>query len=423
MFPKLDPLLHSELRLAVMSILAGVDEADFTFLKKQQGQDAPHHLPDHPGRPGGLPRLCRRPARILILREMKRIIKIVLWSLLALVLLAGIGAWSKFGSLVKGAMSVKQLDEGLYYMEYRGDDGFDELMARGGGRNSGELAEYAMYFLSKGYYHPSVSPVPAQYGCSALTTHTPENGVLMGRNFDFSSATGLILHTVPKRGFETITTFNVEFFGFGEDWKPEGFVNQYMALSSLFFALDGINEKGLAVADLMAGDDAVTQQEIGKPALTTTSAISYLLKNAATVDEALELLRGIDMHSDIGAAHHYAIADASGKSVVVEYVDNEFVVVDSPAVTNHYLCEQKLNAGLQEGDRRYDFLRQQLQEAGGKMDLRQLTTAIASVSQPQVQENWLGTAWTMVMNLTDRSVTYYSRRHFDKPFHFELERK
>ena len=37
MFPKLDPLLHSELRLAVMSILAGADEADFTFLKKQTG--------------------------------------------------------------------------------------------------------------------------------------------------------------------------------------------------------------------------------------------------------------------------------------------------------------------------------------------------------------------------------------------------
>ncbi|MBP5566385.1 MAG: transcriptional regulator [Bacteroidales bacterium] len=37
MFPKLDPLLHSELRLAVMSILAGVDEADFTFIKNQTG--------------------------------------------------------------------------------------------------------------------------------------------------------------------------------------------------------------------------------------------------------------------------------------------------------------------------------------------------------------------------------------------------
>ncbi|MCR4860678.1 MAG: transcriptional regulator [Bacteroidales bacterium] len=37
MLPKLDPLLHSELRLAVMSILAGVDSADFTYLKKQTG--------------------------------------------------------------------------------------------------------------------------------------------------------------------------------------------------------------------------------------------------------------------------------------------------------------------------------------------------------------------------------------------------
>ena len=33
-FQKLDPLLHSELRLAVMSILISVDETDFVFLRK-----------------------------------------------------------------------------------------------------------------------------------------------------------------------------------------------------------------------------------------------------------------------------------------------------------------------------------------------------------------------------------------------------
>lgn len=33
----LDPLLHSELRLAVMSILVGVVEADFVYLKSQTG--------------------------------------------------------------------------------------------------------------------------------------------------------------------------------------------------------------------------------------------------------------------------------------------------------------------------------------------------------------------------------------------------
>ena len=40
MFPRLDPLLHSELRLAVMSVLAGVESADFTFLKAQTGATA-----------------------------------------------------------------------------------------------------------------------------------------------------------------------------------------------------------------------------------------------------------------------------------------------------------------------------------------------------------------------------------------------
>ena len=40
MFRKLNPLLHSELRLAIMSILIGVEEADFVFLKEQTGATA-----------------------------------------------------------------------------------------------------------------------------------------------------------------------------------------------------------------------------------------------------------------------------------------------------------------------------------------------------------------------------------------------
>ncbi len=40
MFRELNPLLHSELRLAVMSVLIGVEEADFTFLREQTGATA-----------------------------------------------------------------------------------------------------------------------------------------------------------------------------------------------------------------------------------------------------------------------------------------------------------------------------------------------------------------------------------------------
>lgn len=306
---------------------------------------------------------------------MRKILKTLLWVLLAILAVSLLGGWLMFGPLVKGALSVQKLDEGLYYMEFKGDDGFDKLLEKGGGRTSSELAAYAMWFLSKGFYPlPKPEPDSVRYGCSSLVARSPEGTVLMGRNFDYPFATGVIMHSRPRHGYESISTFNSDYYGFGEGWKPEGFDNQYLAL-----------------AGLMAGDDAVTHQDSGKPAMTTTSAIRLLLNRAATVDEAVELLREIDMHSDIGWAHHYAIADASGRSVVVEYVDDEIVVAESPAATNHYLCDVKRNVGLVEGDDRYDYLCARYEEAHGVMD-----------------EKSLG------------SVIYCSRRHFDKPFRFTL---
>jgi len=40
MFKELNPLLHSELRLGVMSILISVESADFTYIRKQTGTTA-----------------------------------------------------------------------------------------------------------------------------------------------------------------------------------------------------------------------------------------------------------------------------------------------------------------------------------------------------------------------------------------------
>ena len=150
----------------------------------------------------------------------------------------------------------------------------------------------------------------------------------------------------------------------------------------------------------------MTKQDTPKPDLTTTSAVQYLLKNAANVKEALELLRGIDMNSDPGSAYHLSMADATGRSVAVEYVDNKMVVTDSPFVTNHYLCKEKFEVGLHEGDHRHEKLMEQY-------DVTQLPEKGAIVG---------GTLWTMVMDLKHPSVTYYSRRHFDKPLHFTLSR-
>ncbi len=40
MFKGLDPLLHSELRLAVMSVLVDLEEADFVYLRNATGATA-----------------------------------------------------------------------------------------------------------------------------------------------------------------------------------------------------------------------------------------------------------------------------------------------------------------------------------------------------------------------------------------------
>ena len=40
MFKELDPILHSQLRLAVISLLIGVKEAEFTFLKEKTNSTA-----------------------------------------------------------------------------------------------------------------------------------------------------------------------------------------------------------------------------------------------------------------------------------------------------------------------------------------------------------------------------------------------
>ena len=77
MLKELNPLLHSQLRLAVMSILLSVDEADFVYLKEQTnatagnlsgkkfcGQETSYCLPDDLKRAGSYGRICGSIERI-----------------------------------------------------------------------------------------------------------------------------------------------------------------------------------------------------------------------------------------------------------------------------------------------------------------------------------------------------------------------
>lgn len=346
----------------------------------------------------------------------KRIMVVILVVLAVSIIIVLAGAWNIFGEKLKAAKSVRRLEDGLYYMEYNGDYGFDAFLEQGGAASDDDMAVYITKFLSNGFFQTGNNPVDKDFGCSSLCAGTVSGSQLMGRNFDWKKCNAIIVHTIPDNGYESISTCNIDFLGFGENWKPEGVANQYMALAAIYVPLDGMNEKGLCVADLINGDEEETHQKSGKTDLTIVSAIRLLLDKASTVDEAVALLCEYDMNSSIGTAHHLAVSDADGNSVVIEYVNNEMVVTQTSVVTNHYLSAgEKYGIGNEESHKRYDTLLTIWQSNKGIMDNRTLQEVMETVSYPDI------TQWSIVYDKTDRTLDFYWQKQYDVPYHFEFD--
>lgn len=347
------------------------------------------------------------------MKKLKRTLLIVISILLVLIISVGTMGYITFADLINGASSVKKLEDGLYYMEYKGDYGFEEFLAQGGAESEDELADYLITFMSKGMWKPETEDVSLDFGCSALTKDTTE-GTVMGRNFDWEGETGnvMIIHTIPDKGYESYSTTWLNFLGFGEGFTPESFADKYMATAATYVPLDGINEKGLCVADLLAGDEVTTNQQTEKTDLTTTSAIRLMLDNASDVDEAVKLLEKYDMHSSTGTSHHFAISDAQGKSVVVEYIDNKMVVTETKAVTNHYLSQgEKYGIGNDMSHQRFDAL---LTMEKGIKNTSDMMNTMKNVSYQNI------TQWSIVYNLDAKTLEFYYDRNFDNAHSFKI---
>ena len=332
----------------------------------------------------------------------KRLKHVLILTPVALVLILAVvalGAWCKFGTFVVAARSIHKLQDGLYVMEYRGDYGFDAFLARGGAADDSAVADYLIGFLSGGFYRKADNELkPGDYGCTTVCVKDKKGAVYFGRNFDWEKGRAMIVHTVPKNGYESLSTCCLDFLGFGDDYQPDGSMpERIQTLAAIYVPVDGMNEAGLVIADLMAGDNEETHQKTDKPDLTTTTAIRLLLDRAANVDEAIELLKQYDMNSSIGAAHHFAIADKSGKSVVVEYVNGEMLVAETNIVTNHYLADSpKKGVGDEESHARFDrvseFIGPDFVLAGGfgahgnwivQLPFQEVRSCIARVQQSQ----------------------------------------
>lgn len=347
--------------------------------------------------------------------NVKLILKIVSRIAGVIGLFCAAWSWCTFGPFVKSANSVKKISDHFYYMEFKGDIQLKEWLEFGGCKTNSESAVYIEKVLrGKRLNKVFKNQVPLNTGCAALSTFTPDGKKIFGRNYDWDNLnTAIIIKSNPKHGYKSIATTQMDFIGFGDDYKPESFGQRYLAAAALYVPLDGMNEKGLCISDLMAGDYEETNQDTEKSDVTTTLAIRGILDFCADVPEAIEFLKNHDMHSVIGAAHHFAISDVTGRMVVVEWVNNQMIVTEADAVTNHYLGVQR-ETGNENSVYRLGVLQDYLNQKKSltEAEVKQALYDIRASQFDRGSKTW----WRAVFNQQDLSVTYALEENYEKEF-------
>ena len=343
-------------------------------------------------------------------------------SILAILAVLLLAAGLIFRRELSIASTVKQINftRPAYFMEVTGDYHFQEFLEKGGASSDGEVSAFLSKKIAKG-----LAGVPVEAhgtGCSALSAKSTDGEHFWGRNYDWTGSVPIILRHVPKEGYASLSTCDFQNITGNPEVLPEGMANRMLAIAALYVPLDGVNAAGLCVADLQVNEGGMPDPDTEKPDLTVTTAIRLLLDKAATVDEALALLEQYDLHASAGMMVHFAIADTSGRSVAVEYVNNEMSVVETPIVTNFYLTPgEKYGIGTEESHRRYEILTEALADHPS-MTAEKVRDAMDSVSKHNFDSVFASTEWSIVFNQTSGEARYYHRENFENVYVFRVGR-
>ncbi len=328
-----------------------------------------------------------------------------------------LGAYVMFREELKIAGSVRPLAKmgNVYYMEVDGDYHFEEFLESGGASSDKEVSAYLTNCISKGFYQMDVTNEgPA---CSVISARNDKGNHVWGRNFDWDGSVPIIVKCVPQDGYASISTCDFKNITDSSEEEPDNFVNRMLAIAAVYVPMDGINEKGLCVADLEVNEGGMKEVDTAKPDLTITTAIRLILNRAATVEEALNLLEQYDIHASGGISHHLAISDASGASVSVEFVDGEIVTVDTDCITNFNLANNDTAAGGESAQQRYELLCAVHEENQGTLSAEQVQDAMKQVSKKEGQ--WR-TQWTIVYE--ENMADYYFKGAYEDKISFTAAR-
>lgn len=344
--------------------------------------------------------------------------KILMWVGLVLVFLLVVFGIVFRNEITTIATTKKLNDKPFYEMNYRGDYALDKILKKGVD-NDQELADFATKQLLHGI--PVKIKVP-NLGCTTFNATTPNGDKTFARNFDLDNAPVMVVRTKPKNDYESISIVDPGLIGIKAEGmnKPMG---RLMTLVAPYIPLDGMNEKGLSVAVLKLQDEN-TNQNTGKPGINTTVAIRMILDKAKTTDEAVNLLKKYDMHSSSTATYHFQIADKRGKSVVVEYVNNQMKVLPSDknyqVATNFYLSPEKYGQG--KGQDRYKIATEKLEDQKGILTPEQSMDLLKATHLEDKGDNSkaMVTQWSAVYQQDKLQLDIATGHNYKKVYHFNV---
>lgn len=347
----------------------------------------------------------------------KKKVKLVVGVLVLALIVFVTGAGVMFREELNIANSVRPVaeKEGVYYMEVDGDYHFGEFLAAGGASSDGEVSAFLTNCISHGFYQVDVTNEgPA---CSVISAMDGSGSHVWGRNFDWDGSVPVIVRCEPDDGYASVSTCDFKNITGSAVTEPDNFAYKMLAIAALYVPMDGVNEAGLCVADLEVNEGGMQKIDTEKPDLTITTAIRLLLNRAATVEEAIALLGQYDIHASGGISHHLAISDTSGKSVSVEFVNGEMIVVETDCITNFNLANGDTAAGGESAKERYELLCALWQEKDGVLSGEEIKVALKQVSKTEGE--WR-TQWSVVYQQGAQTIDYYFGAQYEAPVSFAI---
>ena len=345
----------------------------------------------------------------------RKAIKITVLSILGVIAAALIIISNILYGRVSTISSVKQLGEGMYTVNYRHDYQLDKALESG----IDDERSLLKFICDEMYFGYQVDSNIEKYACSAFVTKTPDGKYLGGRSFGLGGTDTLCVYTHPSDGYASISTVSTDMLNVGADnaYPTTSLEGRAALLATPYIAVDGMNEKSLftALLDLSMGE---THMETGNRDLTVTMAVRLLIDRAATVDEAIELLRNYDIHTGHGWTQHLFVGDASGDGAVIEWHKGQMKVVKSPICTNFRLSSKLAQDDPTGMCERFDILHDTLEKhpentPGDAMDMLEAVK--------QEYDNNIHTEWSIVYHLTDFSMDISVDMDFDNVYHLEIK--